>query len=330
MTTLLRNLIATGAIAIALPAAATGQGDHPLVGRYEGAQLLAAHEAGFDEVALIAGPIPDRARQPGDPGWLVVEGTSALYYYRLPAGRSSLEVLRNYQASLAANGFSTGFSCATSDGSCYQPRPGRSANTAPFDLALAYDASPELPRLEGDFIRNYFGTNARHLHAKRSRPDGEVHVAITVAEHARGNHAFVRVVESAAMATGMIDVVTAEQLQHALDGAGRIDLYGIRFDFDRDEIRPESAATLDEIADLMRGQPALVLAVVGHTDNQGGSAYNMDLSRRRAHAVVEALRGRGIDADRLTARGAGAGDPVAGNDSDDGRARNRRVELIRQ
>ena len=112
--------------------------------------------------------------------------------------------------------------------------------------------------------------------------------------------------------------------------AGHVALYGILFDFDRDEVKPESAPTLAEIATLLRNDPALRLAVVGHTDAQGGADYNLDLSRRRADHVVAALvRGHGIDASRLQARGAGAGEPVASNDSEDGRAKNRRVELVR-
>lgn len=330
MTRFPRPLALAFALTYSLPSAAAALSDHPLVGRYQGAELLAMHGSDFDEVALIASPIPDRGRQPGDRGWLTLEGKSSLYYYRLPAGRSSLEVLRNHQATLEGNGFTTVFTCATSNGSCYQPRPGRLANTAPFDFALAYDAAPELPRLEGDFIRNYFGENARHLLARRSGPDGEVHVSLTVSEHSRGNHAFVRVVESAAMQGGRIEVVTAGQMKQALDDAGRIDLYGIHFDFDQARVKPESTATLDEIASMLRSDASLTLQLVGHTDNQGGAQYNLDLSRRRAEAVADALRSRGIEGSRLDTRGAGAGEPVASNDSEDGRARNRRVELVRR
>lgn len=321
-------LITSAFLLPAMPVVA--QDDHPLVGRYDGAELLDQHVNDFDEVGVIDGPIVDSSRGTGAPGWLMLEGKSSLYYYRLPVGRSTLEVLRNYEASLESKGFKTVFTCATSNGSCYRARPGRTVGTAPYDFALAYDAAPELPRLAGDFIRNYFDTNARYLLTKLPRPEGAVYVSIALAEHNRGNHAFVRVVETKAMDADMITIVRADEMKRALDDHGRISLYGILFDFDKADIRSDSAATLDEIATLLRDSPSLQLTLVGHTDNQGGAEYNLDLSRRRAEAVAAALRGRGIDGGRISSRGAGAGEPVASNDSEEGRAKNRRVELVRR
>lgn len=305
--------------------------DHPLVGRYQGAELVGSASSEYDEVRLISGPIQDTVQKPDSPGWTRVEGASALYYYRLPAERSSLEVLRNYEASLAAKGFQRVFSCATSDGSCYIAREGRVPNTMPYDFALAFDASPELPRLGGDFVRNYFRTHARHLLMRAARPEGTVWASVTIAEGTHGPHAFVRVVTSKAMEGDRIAFVDARQMGEAIAASGRVSLYGIQFDFDRDEVKPESAPTLAEIAGLLRTDSAMRLEVVGHTDAKGGMEYNADLSLRRARNVVTALvGGHGIDPARLQARGAGAGEPVASNDSEEGRAKNRRVELVRR
>jgi len=133
------------------------------------------------------------------------------------------------------------------------------------------------------------------------------------------------------MDTGKITFIGAQQMQAAIADAGRISLYGIQFDFDKDSIRPESKATLDEIAKLLKSDTALNLSVVGHTDAKGGADYNADLSRRRAANVVVSLgRDYGIDVARLTPRGAGASEPLASNDNEEGRARNRRVELVRR
>ena len=120
-------------------------------------------------------------------------------------------------------------------------------------------------------------------------------------------------------------------MRTTLADAGRISLYGIFFDTDRDVVRPDSTPTLNEIATLLRADPALRVDVVGHTDAQGDAAHNQRLSERRARAVVAALVAtHGIAADRLQARGAGATVPVASNDDEAGRARNRRVELVRR
>ena len=309
-------------------AVSAADGDHPLVGRYEGAQLVGHHASEYDEVALVSGPIVGDVASFAD-GWTKLEGRSELCYYRLPAERSSLEVLRNYEASLAAKGFARVFTCATSNGSCYLERPGHVTTTAPYDFGNSFDASPELPRLDGDFIRNYFGTNARHLLMRASRPEGAVWASVTIAEGTHGPHAFVRVVTAKAMDTGRIAFVDASAMGKAIASDGRVALYGILFDFDKDTLRPESKPTLDEIAKLLKSSPALKLVVAGHTDSQGGFDYNVDLSRRRAASVVAALASQyGITRDRLTAFGAGMAAPVASNEAEDGRAKNRRVELV--
>jgi outer membrane protein OmpA-like peptidoglycan-associated protein len=107
----------------------------------------------------------------------------------------------------------------------------------------------------------------------------------------------------------------------------RLALYGIRFDSGKDVLRAESDATLDEVAGLLRQDPALRLLVEGHTDATNTDAFNLDLSERRARAVVAALVKRGIDGGRLQAKGFGKSRPVADNATAQGRALNRRVEV---
>jgi outer membrane protein OmpA-like peptidoglycan-associated protein len=110
-----------------------------------------------------------------------------------------------------------------------------------------------------------------------------------------------------------------------------VEIYGIYFDFASDKIKPESEPVLQEIAQVMQRNPTWKLRVEGHTDNIGGDAYNMDLSQRRAAAVKEALVTRyRIVAERLDPAGFGATRPKESNDTLQGRARNRRVELARE
>lgn len=103
----------------------------------------------------------------------------------------------------------------------------------------------------------------------------------------------------------------------------------IQFDVNRAEIRPESAAVIGQVAQLMQAHPELRFSVEGHTDSDGDADWNQRLSQQRAESVVQALIGEGIAADRLTAKGWGAAHPVAGNDTADGKARNRRVEFVK-
>jgi outer membrane protein OmpA-like peptidoglycan-associated protein len=120
-------------------------------------------------------------------------------------------------------------------------------------------------------------------------------------------------------------------IEHSLAQQQRAIVYGIYFKFARADIRPESDLILGQIAAVLKKNPDWSLRIVGHTDNVGGDTSNLDLSRRRAAAVRAALvEHYGIDTARLSSTGYGASQPQEKNDSPEGRARNRRVELIRE
>ena len=122
-----------------------------------------------------------------------------------------------------------------------------------------------------------------------------------------------------------------QQIEQELKQTGQAEVYGIYFDFASDKIKPESEPVLHEIADALNHNPTWKLRVEGHTDNIGGDDYNLDLSQRRSEAVKLALVTRyHIAADRLTPKGFGATRPKESNDTLAGRARNRRVELVRE
>lgn len=118
-------------------------------------------------------------------------------------------------------------------------------------------------------------------------------------------------------------------LAAALDAQGRVDLYGLYFDFGRATLRPESEPVLAQILAWHRAHPAERLRVEGHTDAVGSAAVNDALSLARARAVVDALVARGATRSAFEAVGHGARQPVASNASDSGRARNRRVSVVR-
>jgi len=127
------------------------------------------------------------------------------------------------------------------------------------------------------------------------------------------------------------DVVAgAAALRSGLTENGHVEVPGILFDFGKSEIKPESEPALAQVAALLQANPALKAWVVGHTDNVGSPETNLTLSSARAAAVVKALTQRGIDARRLAPHGAGPFAPVASNAAEEGRARNRRVELVAQ
>lgn len=134
-------------------------------------------------------------------------------------------------------------------------------------------------------------------------------------------------VEKAAMIQEV--VADAASLARQIGDTGRVAVYGIFFDFNKSDLKAESKPALDEIARLLTRDPQLKLLVVGHTDNVGEIRYNMALSQARAEAVVRALvTDYKVDAGRLGPYGVGPLSPVASNKTEQGRAGNRRVELV--
>lgn len=121
-----------------------------------------------------------------------------------------------------------------------------------------------------------------------------------------------------------------DSLSKSLNENDRAILYGLNFEVDSAQLRAESEATLQEALQTLKNNPEMNLIVEGHTDGRGEAAYNEDLSRRRAISVVDWLIKRGIEAARLEPRGLGESEPMASNDTAQGRALNRRVELKRK
>jgi len=140
-------------------------------------------------------------------------------------------------------------------------------------------------------------------------------------------HGEVMVLEKQGMASALA-FLSASDMKKAIDATGRVAVY-INFDTDKSALRPDSVAVIDEIDKLLKADPALKVSIEGHTDNTGSPERNRVLSGERADAVRGALILRNIGNERLSAQGFGADKPLADNASEDGRAKNRRVELVK-
>jgi outer membrane protein OmpA-like peptidoglycan-associated protein len=149
-------------------------------------------------------------------------------------------------------------------------------------------------------------------------------------EASKGNGViWLRIVEKKEMEQAI--VADAAAFGNDIRAMGHAAVYGVNFDTGKSTIKPESAQALGEIAKLLKADPTLKIHVVGHTDNVGDINANIKLSQDRAEAVLQALvRDHGIAAARLRSYGCGQFAPVASNDSEEGRAKNRRVELVKQ
>jgi len=133
------------------------------------------------------------------------------------------------------------------------------------------------------------------------------------------------------MVTNIRITSAAPDTRSKLITEGRLTTYGITFDVNKADIRPESRGTLNDIATVLKENPDVKVKIIGHTDSDGDDALNLDLSRRRAESVRTELSSKfGIDASRMQTEGAGETKPVAPNDTPANKAMNRRVEFIKQ
>ena len=280
-----------------------GAKDYPGIGRFGGSFITGYQVKDFDAARMQAAAFKDG--QPTDARRL--EGRITRIAYRTNPGPSILEVSRNFETQLAKAGFQMLLNCDTD-----------ACGGIPF--AEAVDALP-IPQMWVD------GFNYRYYAARKVNGGGrDAYASILVSENNRDIYAQLVVAEVGAIENKMVDAaVMAKDLRET----GRIALYGIYFDTDRAEVKPESRPTLEQIAKLLTAQVSLSVFIVGHTDNQGPFAYNLDLSRRRAEAVAaELVKNYGIGAPRLRTAGVGLLAPVGSNASEAGRALNRRVELV--
>jgi len=145
----------------------------------------------------------------------------------------------------------------------------------------------------------------------------------------RGDKITIEIIEKEAMKQEV--TADAKFMAEGLSSTGHVAIYGIYFDFNKSDVKPESEPALQEINKLLSNHSNLKVFIVGHTDNVGGVDYNMKLSQARADAVVKALATKyKVNPQRLKAYGVGQLAPVAPNKTEDGRAKNRRVELVEQ
>ena len=294
--------LSTALLAAAANKDVQGSSDHPLLTRFPGAVITHYAQVAFDEYELPLG------KHLGNKGFAQSQKVAGKYTsteYQVPAGHSTIEVFENYREALANAGFETLYTCVN---------------------------QPEC----GDDLGRYMGASwyrdSRYLAAKGGDPAAPTYVALFV--HKRGSSpeigVFQRIIESKPMKTGQV-TASAADISRGLEAQGKFALYGLYFDTGKAVLKPESDAALEQVALVLKGNPSLSLYVVGHTDSTGQVAANVDLSERRAEAAVKALVERyGIASNRLKPKGVGPYAPIGANRTEDGRAKNRRVELVEQ
>jgi len=196
----------------------------------------------------------------------------------------------------------------------------------PSGLQVVRNYTNAAKAIGGKVVYAYEDGGTQYATLKVAQKNAEVWAAIEAANNGMYK---LWIIEKQAMNQEV--VADASSLAGSIKETGKAAVYGIYFDSDKAEIKPESEAAMEEIAKLLKADADLKLYVVGHTDNVGGFVHNLKLSNSRAAAVVKALVGKhGIAQARLTPYGDGPTAPVAANTTEEGRAKNRRVELVAQ
>jgi OOP family OmpA-OmpF porin len=313
-------LLATVALAADVP----GSKDAPGMRRYAGSEIIGYRAPKFDEFLLPLG-LPKELSPPKYEKSIKTEGLVSRYTYAAPAGRTPAELFRNYKLEFDRLGLITLYEKGAGDRGWFGPTVSTIADEDGVGQILGYNEVQErvLVGKSKDAKPTYYyvlvtaykdGVIPERLRATITKD-------IALAE---------LVVVAPEKMDEMMTFVNADEMSKSLADSGKVALYGIYFDTDKDTLGAQSQATLAEIAKLMTADRQLKLRVVGHTDNQGKADYNLDLSRRRAASVVRELTSKyGVAPDRLDSFGAGLYAPVASNDSEEGRAKNRRVELVK-
>ncbi|MBZ0179769.1 MAG: OmpA family protein [Melioribacteraceae bacterium] len=298
-----------------------GSKDHPVISRYPGSTIVYFLEEDYTLYSIAYGP-ETGYRNIDD--WIDVEGKFTRIYYELSGTTTITQVYRNFLSALEKSKFKI-----IANGINKDRNVGKGVGERTW---------------LGTFLRkNPFPTNSNvllssgsssaggscYIASELSRPDGKIYLVISAIEYSSEKTVYmIDVIEETKMEDDLIQI-NAEEMLKGIHSDGKIALYGIYFDTDKTDIKPESESTLKEIIKLLESDKNLKLYVVGHTDMKGGFDHNMDLSKRRAASVVKELTSKyGIAANRLSSNGVGPLAPVSSNETESGRKLNRRVELV--
>ncbi len=322
-----------------------GSTDHPKFKRYEGSFIVSSTYNKFNEFRFPLSKLEKvKGEKDSHNNWayapkekLNQEGEYTRLVYLLPAERTPLEAIRNYKDEVTASKGKILYECKGDEcgGSTDRSSGGGGGSMSLSMYLFPQDRITDKRNTNGSCATKGKIADQRYFVAKSN--DDAIHFSV-LAYSLKATHSckplnnrtvvVVDIVEGKNREQKMV-AVNASEMAETISSTGKIALYGIYFDSNKDQVKLGSEPTLKEIATLLKNNKSLKLLVVGHTDNEGDFAFNMDLSKRRAQAVVSELVAKhGIAKNRLSPVGVSYASPVASNKSEEGKAKNRRVELV--
>lgn len=284
--------------------------DHPLISRYQGAEVYDSELTEYGEYVLPMAPLERNTISESRR----LEGKITHIQYTLSES-SQLEILRNYQSTLRDAGFKVLFEHSA-----------QSWSPTMYWVRSVYD--PHGIYWKSSRRTTFVGNGFRYLAAVMEHPDGDVYISLYTTPTREGTIIQQDVIETLPMQTDLI-TVNPDYMRDEIERDGMVTLHGLQFYPDSAQMTPESLDLLKEVAAYLRQNSSLNFYIVGHTTTLGPHDNLMELSRQRAESCAQALiRDYGIAADRLFPAGAGGLSPVASNADAETRARNRQIELV--
>lgn len=275
--------------------------DHPAFDPMPGAVIENYDFVDYEVASLLLSKPYYENREVKVDETLELEGKVTYIHYQLPKKYSSLQTYRNYQKLVKKQGMEILYACE---------RPCFDRNLSELD---------DIIQNHRDVYLNGF-EEVQYLAAKK----GNLYLSLFVNVMSKQTNVFQFVIEA-----GDVDDDLLSPMAYELQANGSIDLYGIYFDSGKSTLKAESKTELEELSTVLDQFPELQIEVIGHTDSQGSSSSNKKLSMQRAQSVTKQLNVQyGIASNRLDANGLGEDSPVADNGTADGRAKNRRVEIV--
>jgi outer membrane protein OmpA-like peptidoglycan-associated protein len=287
-----------------------------LVSPFQGSTVLGTYESRFASLTLLSGPLDSKKVPTGTQS---IEGALNSIIYTRPEGISEFEVYSSYKKVLANAGFDFLLDCK--NGECNAKKPAKEAYGYPNKEIENRDYG-KMPTSTTTWLTGWV---TYYLSAKKKTADKTYYVMILISTQRDLYSVDVLAVDE--MEEGTVELAP-ELLKAKIADEGKAILDGLYFETGQAVLTDQSQPALNAIAIYLKDNAALSYYVVGHTDDTGNWDSNLSLSKNRALAVIEALKKNGVDTVKLTGYGVGPFAPVSTNQSDAGKSKNRRVELV--